>query len=372
MKSYALAALLLSTISYADSSLHASLEAIRVKAQLPVLGAAVIQNGQLTQAAMTGVRKWGNPTSAQLEDKFVLGSCTKAMTATLVALFVEEGKIQWTSKLSELFPEIIRQDPAFHDVTVEMLLAHRGGLTGEIETYDDGALFKKLREPGLDPSEGRQLVAATLLTALPVNTPGSQYLYSNAGYIIVGRALEKLSGKSWETLMKERLFAPLEMSSCGFGPPGSADASAAPDQPWPHVLGSTGPIPIPPRPLSDNPSALGPAGTVHCSMADWGKFLSLHLDGFNHRPTKIVVQSSFEKLHTSYPGQDYTYGGWIRLTRGWAGGAVLTHEGTNNYNRVAVWLAPLQNRALVSVTNIATVDSQNALASSLLSLIQLP
>ena len=78
--------------------------------------------------------------------------------------------------------------------------------------------------------------------------------YSNYGYVIAGAALEHLTATSWEELMRVRLFGPLEMNECGFGPPDSSDAS----QPWGHDGYN--------RPTSaDNWSVLGPAGasTVH-------------------------------------------------------------------------------------------------------------
>ena len=74
-------------------------------------------------------------------------------------------------------------------------------------------------------------------------------------------------------------------------------------------------------------------------MADWAKFLQMHIDGLNGKSTKMLKAESFNKLHESYPGQEYTYGAWIRAERSW-GGTVYNHTGSNNYNFVNVWLAP--------------------------------
>ena len=58
------------------------------------------------------------------------------------------------------------------------------------------------------------------------------FSYSNAGYIIVGAILERVSGKQWETLIRDRLFTPLKMTSAGFGPPSKSNQT---DQPWGHL-----------------------------------------------------------------------------------------------------------------------------------------
>ena len=360
-------ALAASSSLFASSTLEAGLAAIQKTSPTPALGAALVRNGQVADLAVVGVRKSGDPTPAQPDDRFHLGSCTKAMTATLLATFVEEGKLRWDAKLGELFPTYSQMDAAYREVRLDQLLAHRGGLPANPEPV----LYAALKDSVLSPTAGRELVAATILSQPPAVTPGSAYHYSNVGYMIAGRVLENLSGKTWEALIFERLFHPLGMTSCGFGPPGNPIA-VPPDQPWGHFLGSVGLVPLPPGPSADNPPAYSPAGRVHCSLADWGKFAALHLAGFRHESTVILHSPSFEKLHTSYPDQTYTYGGWERLSQPWAGGVVLAHEGTNSFNYADVWLAPLQNRALLSVANSGTADAAKAVDAAIGELIRLP
>ena len=82
---------------------------------------------------------------------------------------------------------------------------------------------------------------------------------------IAGAMLEKLTGTPWETLMTNRLFRPLRMSSAGFGPPGTLGQV---DEPWGHIrtFGRNRPD------QDDNPPAIGPAGTVHCSLDDLARY----------------------------------------------------------------------------------------------------
>jgi hypothetical protein len=107
-------------------------------------------------------------------------------------------------------------------------------------------------------------------------------------------------------------------------------------------------------------------------MADWAKFAQLHLDGHNGKPTPILKPASFAKLHQAYPGQQYTYGGWFRDQRGWAGksGVTLMHLGSNTMNTAVIWLAPDRDLAALAVANAAGPDVERALDEAVSALIQ--
>jgi CubicO group peptidase (beta-lactamase class C family) len=346
------------TSTNAAAAAPPALEAIRVKYGLPALGCAVIDHGVVT-AQMSGFRKSGDPTPAAKTDQFHLGSDTKAMTATLVALFIQRGLLRWDSTLAELFPAV-DVDAAYRKVTVEMLTAQRSGISGDVMHFDGGRLWGKLWDEGLDPQAGRELLADAILSAPPAYPPGSRFEYSNANYIIAGAILERLADKPWERIMQDELFGPLKMD-CGFGAAGDA-AADAPDQPWGHVKTPKGWQPQAPGFHADNPPSLGPAGTVHCSMAAWARFLRFQLDGYNRRPTPILRAESFVKLQTSYPGQEYTRGGWVRVSRPWAGpGRVaLNHAGSNTMNYAVVWLAPERDLGFLAVTNAGGDEAAKA------------
>lgn len=177
--------------------------------------------------------------------------------------------------------------------------------------------------------------------------------------MILGAIMESVTGKSWETLMQQELFKPLNMTSCGFGP--QADPKQdPPDQPWPHQVAPSGAKPVIPDFYADNPPSLGPAGTVHCSMVDWLTFVGLHINGFHQRPTQILSAKSFEKLHSAPTGSNYTFGGWLKVNAPWAGGFALTHAGSNTMNFANVWIAPLKEAGYISVTNLGSDNAFNA------------
>lgn len=311
---------------------------IKSYAAIPGLAAGIYSNDHFLEIRTEGVRKNGDDTLLDVNDKFHLGSCTKAMTATLAAIFIERGDLSWTTPLSHLLPDI-DMHPAFRNMKFETLLVHRAGLPAE------HPVFHELRS--LRPTDGRKLVTSRLLKEEPLQTPDSKYIYSNYGYIIAGHILERLAGDSWENLIEKNLFRPLEMNTCNFGPTSILN-ELSPSSPWGHakVNGVSEPRHF------DNPLAMGPSSTVHCSLPDWGKFLALHLDGFNGK-NNILNSGTFKKLHSIHPSGDssYTYGGWNLLTRSWADGPVLTHNGSNTLNYAIVWIAPKKNSFIVSTAN---------------------
>jgi CubicO group peptidase (beta-lactamase class C family) len=102
-----------------------------------------------------------------------------------------------------------------------------------------------------------------------LSEPGSAYLYSNLGYVIAGAVVERTLSKSWEEAISELVFAPLGMTSAGFGGLGTPGLI---DQPWGHNVDGR---PVPKNgPAVDNPAVLGPAGTVHATLRDWAKFVA--------------------------------------------------------------------------------------------------
>lgn len=332
------------------------LESIRRQYDVPALGTGLFAN-EMEIYEVVGFRKRGDSTAATQTDAFHLGSCTKAMTATLAATFIEQNKFSWNSTLGDLLPSLASQmNHQLKKVTFEQLMAHRSGLAENIE----GDLWSQLWAIN-DVRAGRELVAKSVLSVSPEIVPNTEFRYSNTNYIIAGAILEHLTNKSWETLIQERLFKPLGMTSCGFGNAANADAPF-PNAPWPHRQNGT---PLTPNRSAENPITVGPAGTIHCSMQDWMKFLKIHINGYNGLDSAILKSASFKKLHTPYLGQNYTPGGWIYAQSGLAKGAVLTHDGSNTLNYASVVISLASARILLSVTNMGGDNSTNAVLDAL-------
>lgn len=313
---------------------------------MPALGGAVLTSEGLRAQGVTGVRALGSKVPVRTDDLWHLGSCTKAMTATLVAQLVEEGRLRWESRLPEAFPDFVeRMHDGWKPVTLELLLAHRGGVPSHLDR--DGLWGRLWRHRGT-PTAARRKLAEGVLKHPPDPPPGTQYVYANAGYALAGHAAERVTKTAWEDLIRLRLFRPLGIRSAGFGAPGSPDAI---DQPWGHAERGGILAPVPPGPAADNPPAVGPAGTVHMSLADWAKFVALHLAGARDGKTKLLLKRrTIRRLHRPLPGQAYALG-WLAVERPWGGGRVLTHAGSNTMWFAVVWMAPKKDFAVLATCN---------------------
>lgn len=323
------------------------LEPIRQKYQLPALAGAVILGGRTVAWGATGFRKDGNDVKVTPNDKFHLGSCTKAMTATVIAMLVERGKLKWDTTLAEAFPDMVDEmHPGYREISLKHLLAHRGGLPPANRSFPKGKSFMDMHNlPGYAMDQ-RLAYVRMMLGQEPESEPGTQYIYSNAGYSVAGVMAERAMKMPWETLMRTMLFEPLGMTTAGFGAMGTPGKI---DQPWQHLIIGNQLSAVEPGRFSDNPPVLGPGGTVHCSIRDWAKFITAHLKCARGEGG-LLKSETFKLLHTADFGGDYT-SGWAVLQRDWAGGMVLTHSGSNTMNFAVVWMVPKLDFAVLVASN---------------------
>ncbi len=130
------------------------------------------------------------------------------------------------------------------------------------------------------------------------------------------------------------------------------------DAPWGHRLRGAAIEPVPPGPGADNPPAIGPAGTVHCSIRDLARYAGWHARGTQAGKT-FLSDAGFARLHLPVGPEQYAMG-WGVTPRGWAGGAALTHTGSNTMFYAVVWIAPARDAAFVAATNLAGPAAEKA------------
>jgi CubicO group peptidase (beta-lactamase class C family) len=318
-----------------DKSLGSVLEPIRAKFNVPALAGAIFTTEGLVEMGAVGVRKAGTTVAVTADDQWHLGSDTKMMTALLAGTFVVEKKLAWDDKVISFFPDLAAQVPeAMRAITVGQVLNHLAGLKENLDWWPIS------RQGDLS---AQRLVAVRDALTHPAYAPGA-FHYANTDYVVIGAILEKLGGKPWEELIRERIFQPLDMKAVGFGGLGTVGQI---DQPWPHLQTGT---PSPTNgPLADNPEVMGPAGTVHCSVSDWTKFLTDQLRGATGMKT-LLPNEIYQAMQTPGPKSEYGYG-WLIVDRSWAGGKALNHAGSNTMNFCVCWLAPAKKFGVLVCTN---------------------
>jgi D-alanyl-D-alanine carboxypeptidase len=340
-------------------NLNNLLESIRVQHGVPALAAAFVRSADLIALGAVGTREINGAERVQLNDRFHIGSCTKSMTATLIALLIEQGRLSWETTIAEIFPDLLGKiRPEYHKLTPLHFLSHRAGLPGQQKGQD---AYEQLHEQmwGLKGSlvEQRRAAVEIVLSQPPVAEAGKLFNYSNHGFIIASAMAEQVTGQAWEDLMQEMLFKPLGMETVGFGAPGTASIV---DQPRGHTDSCAPVAPGSRSPVADNPPVYGPAGTVHSSMSDWARYISLHLRGARGEEGLLLKPESFERLHKDPFGHNYYALGWVLAERGWAHGPTLSHGGSNGYWFAVVWIAPRRNAAFLAATNTLNCPAKDA------------
>ncbi|QIG55361.1 beta-lactamase family protein [Altererythrobacter sp. BO-6] len=138
--------------------------------------------------------------------KFHIGSMNKMFTSVAIAQLVEAGKLQWETSLAEVMPEYPDQATA-SKITVWQLLRHTAGL-GDFFVPE----FFQNRENFVNPADYLDLIARQPV----VFEPGADWSYSNAGYVLLGRIVENVSGESYFDYIQRHVFAPAGMTASGF------------------------------------------------------------------------------------------------------------------------------------------------------------
>lgn len=317
--------------------LDAALDAAFAASGAPALAGLVVgPDGPLWTGAR-GVRQAGEAEAVTVDDLWHLGSNTKAMTAALYGRLVDQGRASWGATLSTLLPDLA-MDRAWRSVPVEAVIGHVAGLGDD--TAMGRAWLMTARADRRDLAQQRRALVKAMLAVPPAGTPGT-FAYANANYVLLGAVIEQITGQAWEDAMRLEVFAPLGITTGGFGAP-------AGDQPQGHRDGVAIDAA---NPGSDNPRALGPAGTAHIGLADYARFLGVFLNdgaGWITPATLAVLTTAMGNGSPPYAG------GWIVVAgQPWARGPALTHDGSNTMWYASTWVAPALGRAFVAVSNDA-------------------
>ncbi len=318
----------------------AALDAVFSEHAPPALAVGIIGREGLHWSGVRGLRRIGSTDAVTLQDRWHLGSNTKAMTAAVYGRLVDRGLTRWNRPMTDIFPDIAA-DPAWRGVTVDQLMSHHGGLR------DDDLLPRDIRVAARD--DARPLVDQRLdrvraaLGAAPGGTVGT-FAYANINYVLAGAAIERIVDASWETAMQAELFAPLGITTGGFGAPIG-------DQPWGHQ--TLGPVmtALDPALKPDNPPLMGPAGTAHMSLSDYARFLGLFLT----RGGDVLTPATVDVLTTPGAGVGRPYAlGWAVERMDRAAGPVLLHEGSNTLWHAIAMLDPAGGVGYVALSNETT------------------
>ena len=292
----------------------------------PVPGAAVgVLRQEVETFAFCGVAdvRVGAPVTA--ESRFGVGSLTKSMVATTVCRLAEDGRLSLDDPIAAHVPELHGATWA-ERATVCDLLANRSGLPLRAQLEFDFASDEDEDDAVLSR------FAARLAAEEPTTVPWS---YTNAGWCVLGRAIETVTGSPWEESMRANLLLPAGMGETTAGEPARGHRVCG------HEVTANGWVTV--EPLATR--RLGPAGTsVVSTIGDMARFAALHLEN--------PSLAGMRRLHAE-PRIDGWLDGW---GLGWAwfdwgGDPVWGWDSVLNGERAVLRLVPEQHAAVVMMTN---------------------
>lgn len=275
---------------------------------VPGLAMAVVKEGRVILSEGFGVKDTQANAPVTAGTLFAIGSSSKAFTAALMAQAVDEGGVKWDEPVRTYLPDFNLWDESASDrMTPRDLLCHRSGLPRHDfmwygSTLSRAELYDRLRY--LEPTEDLRSV----------------FQYQNLMVMTAGVLEEKVLGKPWEALVKERIFEPLGMRSADTS---VTDMQKAGDFALPYewkdpedLRPQAAPTPAkdkkkgaakPAEPEKEgelklmpfrNIDAAGPAGSINASVADMVPWLKANLDGGAFGDKRILSEASMEELHS--------------------------------------------------------------------------
>jgi CubicO group peptidase (beta-lactamase class C family) len=317
------------------------LEGVRQKHNVPSLAAVLIRDGVVVAAAAVGERARGSGVSVQLGDTYHLGSVSKSFTATMIAKLVEQNVLRWDATLEQLLPNQT-MSASYRAVTLEQLLFHAGGFPANV--FD-----LTLQNWNLEPSKARALYLEKALSSTPLSAPGQQSSYSNMGYVVAAIIAERVTGKSWEQLIRELVLEPLQMRGCGFGTRFQALA-----QPHGHSTNLRNQLyAVSPEGPNGNPPVVYGADGVRCGVEDMARYLLAHLRGARGEEG-LLSKLSFAFLHQprlEYSGLQAALGWFIVSPGSFFPNGLIWHNGSNTLNYAEAAFSPKQNLGFFIATN---------------------
>ncbi|KIG17125.1 Beta-lactamase [Enhygromyxa salina] len=324
--------------------LQTRLEAARIESHVPGMAIAIVKDDELIYAHGFGVSNMDTNTPVTPETVFAIGSSTKAFTATLVGMLVDEGKMSWNDPVTRHLPDFTLQINAVNDdddVTIRDLLAHRSG-------------FARMGVLWAANAVTREQVLGYATKALPVAPFRKEFHYNNVTYMAAGEASAKVAGMPWEQLLQTRLLDPLGMThtTVEFAAT-QADPALSLGYTWREDLDSFEPAPM------RNLTAIAPAGAINSTVLDMASWLRLQLGNGEFEGQRLVSEAALAQTQTGQiqitPGMDYGMG-W--MLREWQGHRLVEHGGNIDGFSASVAMLPDDGLGVVLLTNVGMTPLQ--------------
>ena len=265
---------------------------------VPGLAVSIVKDGKVIHSKGYGVRSLNNKQKVDANTLFGIASNTKAFTAAALGMLVDENKITWDTKVTDVIPEFKLYDPyVTSEFTITDLLSHRSGLglgAGDLMIWPDSSTVSK-----------KQIIY-NLRYLKPASSFRTKWDYDNLLYIVAGEVIERVSGMKYEDFVEQKMMRPLGMDKSALSFNRIKDKTNIIDAHAPI----NGKISVIPKDFTENSNA---AGGMNASVNDLNKWVLAQLSGgkYGEKLDKTLfskaAQNKMWTLHSIIPAGKGSY-----------------------------------------------------------------
>jgi len=312
--------------------------------RIPGVAVCVVKDNQVVLMKGYGIKEMGLNERVDENTLFMIGSNTKAFTATALAMLANENKLSLDDKVTKYFPWFKLDDKAAGEMaTVRDLLCHRLGLKtfqGDFTFYNSDLTRLQITQK-----------MSQLKTAYPFRT---KWGYTNSAFLTAGEIIPRVSGKSWEDYLKQNIFAPLGMSNTLAL---TAEMPKSLNRTVPHTFVDERLSPVPYGQL-DN---MAPAMSISSSVNDMSKWVMMLLNNGKAGVKQVIPAAAIAAtrapqdvvgtVHRLSGQTNYSLYGLGWQLEDYAGHNMVMHTGGVTGYVSSVTLVPDEHLGIIVLTN---------------------
>jgi CubicO group peptidase (beta-lactamase class C family) len=333
-----------STPGFINDSLDTYIKKALEEWQIPGVAVLVVKDGKVVVSKGYGILEDGKPEKVDENTLFMIASNTKAFTGTALAMLENEGKCSFDDKVQEYLPDFRMKDPWVAEyITLTDIVSHRIGM----ETFQGDFMYWES-----DLSSDEVVEKFGMLT--PSYDFRTKWGYCNAGFLIAGLCIEKISGLTWDQFIRQRIINPLEMNRTLVM---TSEIKGADNLASAHTM-VEGKLQVIPHCQVDN---IAPAASISSSVNDMSHWVIALLDSGFYKGKEVIPLEAIKKA--SYPrsiirrtGHPFNTAHYSLYAMGWdlmdyEGREIVSHTGGVDGFVTSVTLVPEENLGIVVLTN---------------------
>jgi CubicO group peptidase (beta-lactamase class C family) len=332
------------TPSFVKDSLDTYVEKALTGWQIPGVAVLIVKDGKVIVAKGYGYLEEGKPEKVNENTLFMIASNTKAFTGTAMAMLEQEGKCSLDDRVQKYLPGFKMKDPwVAEHLTLTDVMSHRIGM----ETFQGDFMYWES-----ELNSDQVIEKFGMLT--PLYDFRTKWGYCNAGFLIAGKCLEKITGMTWDRFIQDSIINPLDMKRTlvlTAGVDKAENICAA------HTL-VNGKLQVIPRCRIDN---LAPAASISSSVNDMSHWIIAELDSGRYDgrqviPWKAVRKAQYPKSIIRRTGHPFNKAHYSLYGMGWElqdyeGREMVSHTGGVDGFVTSVTMIPEEKLGVVVLTN---------------------